>query len=377
MDLPVGYRDFHSDDFINYQLNRWCSLGYTREEDLEHVGQVTSSTDDYVEAFVDLAETARRESRLKNASFYYRAAEFLASPERNRKGALYDSFRALFDRAFEDAPFERNAVPYQDGQLPVLRYPARGDKKGTLVAHGGFDSVIEAFHVMWTHFAGDGYEVVAFEGPGQGAALRRHGLLFDHDWEKPTSAVLDHFDLSDISLFGASMGGYWGLRAAAFEKRIQRVIAFPPVYDWTEVLGELAQGITEALMKADWLMNAVTRLQMTVSRRERFMVEHVRFITDRETPLEASKWVLEMNKEHLHSEKVDQDVLLLGGENDAFQPPILLRKQAEALTEARSVTTRVFTEAEHADQHCQMGNLRLALTVMTDWLDRYEDGTSR
>ena len=47
--------------------------------------------------------------------------------------------------------------------------------------------------------------------------------------------------------------------------------------------------------------------------------------------------------------------------------------QARALTGARSVTTRMFTRAEQADQHCQMGNLELACEVLTTWLRRAEE----
>ena len=59
---------------------------------------------------------------------------------------------------------------------------------------------------------------------------------------------------------------------------------------------------------------------------------------------------------------------MLCGEHDAFQPPVLTRAQADALTAARSVAVRTFTRAEHADQHCQMGNLDLACRVLTAWL---------
>lgn len=62
------------------------------------------------------------------------------------------------------------------------------------------------------------------------------------------------------------------------------------------------------------------------------------------------------------------DVLLLAGENDAFQPLILLEKQKEALVNAKSVTERVFTKSEHADQHCQIGNIGLVSQVMVDWV---------
>jgi hypothetical protein len=53
---------------------------------------------------------------------------------------------------------------------------------------------------------------------------------------------------------------------------------------------------------------------------------------------------------------------------DSFQPPSLTRAQAKALTAARSVTVRMFTKSEDADQHCQIGNIGLACRVLTTWL---------
>nr|AAU83293.2 hypothetical protein GZ27E6_14 [uncultured archaeon GZfos27E6]QNO51414.1 hypothetical protein PFCPEAIJ_00016 [Methanosarcinales archaeon ANME-1 ERB6]QNO53027.1 hypothetical protein GKHFHOKN_00003 [Methanosarcinales archaeon ANME-1 ERB6] len=45
-------------------------------------------------------------------------------------------------------------------------------------------------------------------------------------------------------------------------------------------------------------------------------------------------------------------------------------KQAEALTNARSIEKRVFTKEEHASSHCQVGNLTLAINYIIDWIDR-------
>jgi hypothetical protein len=75
-----------------------------------------------------------------------------------------------------------------------------------------------------------------------------------------------------------------------------------------------------------------------------------------------------MNADHLGSAQVTQDVLLMCGEHDSFQPPSLTRAQAKALTAARSVTVRMFTRSEDADQHCQIGNIGLACRVLTTWL---------
>ena len=96
---------------------------------------------------------------------------------------------------------------------------------------------------------------------------------------------------------------------------------------------------------------------------------------DSDDPADVAEWFLGMNAEHLDSGRVTQDVLLMCGEHDAFQPPALTRAQSRALTSARSVTVRMFTRAEQADQHCQMGNLELACQVLTTWLRAADTST--
>jgi hypothetical protein len=69
------------------------------------------------------------------------------------------------------------------------------------------------------------------------------------------------------------------------------------------------------------------------------------------------------------SPQVTADVLLLCGANDHYVPVAQLRDQIATLTNARSVTARVFTRDEQAHNHCQVGNIALSLRVMLDWLD--------
>ena len=66
---------------------------------------------------------------------------------------------------------------------------------------------------------------------------------------------------------------------------------------------------------------------------------------------------------------VIQDVLLMAGAKDHYIPLQMLPDQLMTLTAAHSVTARVFTEAESAQNHCQIGNMGLALKVIFDWLD--------
>jgi len=73
---------------------------------------------------------------------------------------------------------------------------------------------------------------------------------------------------------------------------------------------------------------------------------------------------------------VTQDVLLMAGTKDVLISFPMLGEQLLTLTAVRSVTARVFTEAEHAAAHCQCGNTGLAIKVILDWLDAFGGRTT-
>jgi hypothetical protein len=164
------------------------------------------------------------------------------------------------------------------------------------------------------------------------------------------------------------MGGYWALRAAGREPRINRVVSWPPVYDWLHQLPRPLRAIARRMFRFRGFMNWSIRVRARLFPVLGYVVDQTLYLVDGHEPMEVADWFLGMNAEHLGSDRVTQDVLLLCGEHDAFQPAVLTRRQAEALTSARSVQVRMFTAAEHADTHCQMGNLDLACRVVTTWL---------
>ena len=53
---------------------------------------------------------------------------------------------------------------------------------------------------------------------------------------------------------------------------------------------------------------------------------------------------------------------------------VYYQEQIDALVNARSVTGRLFTEAEHADHHCQIGNMGLALDTIDEWIEEKTNG---
>ena len=94
------------------------------------------------------------------------------------------------------------------------------------------------------------------------------------------------------------------------------------------------------------------------------------YVAKKEDPMDAFEEVfLKMNEENLHSDLVKQDVLILTGRDDHFIPFRAHKMQVKALTNARSVTAKVFTKETDANNHCQIGNIGLALDIMVKWIE--------
>jgi pimeloyl-ACP methyl ester carboxylesterase len=374
--FPVGYRTFHKKQLYNYQLNRPYSLGYARAEDLEEAGKRIGSFDDWKTEMVRQSERAETEGRLMNAAFHARAAEFYTFPDDPDKGALYERFVELFREAFRDHSIERTRVPYERAWLPIM-IVAPEDPDGTIVLHGGYDSFIEEFYSLMRFFAAAGYRVVGFEGPGQGAARRRAGLPLNFRWEKAVGAVLNELDLDQVTLIGLSMGGYFALRAAAFEPRVARVVASGHAYDYRKVAPAPAVWLLEFFR--DHLRDFTNRLSLRKIRKggmEAWNISHLMYVTDLDEPMAALDFAFSMNEEHLHADRIRQDVLVLASREDHFIPFRLHERGLRQLTLARSVTSRVFTRQDHAQNHCQIGNMRLALDVMRKWIEGLQGGCS-
>jgi hypothetical protein len=64
-----------------------------------------------------------------------------------------------------------------------------------------------------------------------------------------------------------------------------------------------------------------------------------------------------------------RDVLILNGREDHLIPIRAHQMQMRVLTNTKSLEGRVFTENEQAQNHCQVGNTKLALDVMLKWLN--------
>ncbi len=69
------------------------------------------------------------------------------------------------------------------------------------------------------------------------------------------------------------------------------------------------------------------------------------------------------------SSRLTQDVLLMAGAEDHYIPVHQLPDQIATLAHVRSLTARLFTHAEQAQNHCQIGSMGLAFRVILEWME--------
>jgi len=129
-----------------------------------------------------------------------------------------------------DPPAERVEISYSRHQLAgILRRPAGVDKSPLVVMVPGLDSTKEELQPTADHFLRRGLATLAIDGPGQGEA--EYELPIEPAYERPVAAVLDWvekqdgLDSSRTGLYGISLGGYYALRAAAYEPRLKAAVS--------------------------------------------------------------------------------------------------------------------------------------------------------
>jgi pimeloyl-ACP methyl ester carboxylesterase len=368
--FPVGYYKLHPTKIIDYQLNRWHALGYVPLETMRRLGNEIHGLADWKNVMLRASENAWQNGKEIEGLFLLRAAEFFTEPSDPDKIPLYDRFISAFhEQVFANDCITRHRIPYEGKHLPALRVAAyQQPAQGTLVMHGGFDSFIEEFYSLACFHAARGYDVILFEGPGQGGALRHEGMPLIHAWEKPARAVLDAFGVDDVTWLGISMGGWLCFRAAAFEPRIARVVASSIAFDYMQIPPKAIASFARWLFKHPAIMERMTEFKIKRMPQEKWGIDNLRFISKTQTALEAGLFITQFNEENQQPQRVLQDVLILTGAEDHFVPLKMHKLQVAALQNARSVTSRIFTEDEHAANHCQVGNMGLAMEVMSEWM---------
>jgi pimeloyl-ACP methyl ester carboxylesterase len=325
-----------------------------------------------------------RDSFLR-ASIYYRTAEFFlhGNPSDPRLKLAYEktveaykASAALFSPAIESIE-----IPYENTSLPgyLHRVDDSGARRPLLIMHTGFDGSAEEMHTLGVRAAVErGYNVLAFDGPGQFGPLHREGLKFRADWENVVAPVVD-FALNlpevapeKIALMGASLGGYLAPRAAAFEKRLAAVIANDGVMDFGAAqLALMKSADQEATLfdiqadEAPEMDRLLTQLAQSSPTLE-WAFAHGAYAFGAHSTREFLRKSLDYHLRDGIAEKISCPTLVCDAEGDLFfkgQPEELFKR----LTCPK--TLMLFTSREGSGSHCQVGAARLAFGRIYDWLD--------
>ncbi|HDR9881370.1 TPA: alpha/beta hydrolase [Burkholderia cenocepacia] len=321
-----------------------------------------------------------REAFLR-ASNYYRTAEFF---KRANPAGDADVIR-LSARSTEtfiqaaqllDTPFEVVEIPYEGTTLHGYLFlaDASGEPRATVIYNNGFDSTQEESYVAVGAAAlRRGYNVLSFDGPGQGAAIRQSNLTFRPDWEKVITPVID-FALTrkeiasdKIVLFGYSLGGYLVARAAAFDTRPAAIILDDGILDFHAACEQMLPPFLLEWIHAnnDASANAVLQMLMSIKTAARWGVRNGMWTFGATSPSEFVRMTKLYTLEGI-ANKIKSPTLVLDAENDHSlkgQPRAIYTK----LTAPKRLVT--LTGAEGAGEHCHMGAMSRAHQVMFDWLD--------
>jgi len=350
-----------------------------------------TETADRIQGIAEASDAAghrisAREAFLRASNYYWAATFFSDStsdpsqlvPTWQKHRAAWDAFVARLD-----VPAETIEIPYEDTTLPGYAFTVdlSGTPRPWIIMNNGSDGTMAD---MWSQGAAAalrrGYNVLMFDGPGQGESLYLHNLYFRHDWEAVITPVVDYLltrpdvDPDRIALQGVSQGGYWVPRSVAFEHRIAAAIADPGVMNviksWTASIPD--EAIEELFSAEGEELDAIKReFDQGVEEGKKQSVAFRFNIEFRMRPYGTTSFaetLLMLRDYSLDgiAENITCPIVITYPEGEEFWP-----EQSQVLYDAIQSPKELvlFTAAEGADLHCEPKALGLRSQRIFDWLD--------
>jgi hypothetical protein len=323
------------------------------------------------------------------AQTYYRTAEFFlhANPDDPRILESWQKSRDTFRDAMnlDPVPMEIVSIPYENTTIPGYFYTVdkTGMKRPLLIVQTGYDGTQEELYAYALEGVRRGYNVLTFEGPGQGEVIRVQHIPFRYDWEAVVTPVIDwavgrpEVDSERIALWGISFGGYLVPRAAAFDHRISALIADSGIYDMAQgEVDQFRQGSPDAqnltrqdvfnfIEKNRDLMNKDMYARMNNSTSMEWAITQGMFVFGVDSPVDVmlayKDYTLEGVIDSIRCPTLACDGISdskIGGQGKIFYDNLKSPK-----------TYLLFTNEYCAGEHCQLGASALSFQEKFDWLD--------
>ena len=332
------------------------------------------------EASASAGQVTSARSGFFRAANYFRTAGLFAMgvPADPRLAQAHrrevDSFRR--GAAMLAVPPEIVQIPYEGSFLPGYHFRAAADAapRATMILVTGYDGTAEELYFANGAAALErGYNVLAFDGPGQGAMLIDRRVPLRPDWENVITPVVDYLlarpdtDPQRIVLTGLSLGGYLAPRAATAEHRLAACISDCGPYDVSDALSrrlpgflarQLPDGNATLLRLLNRLVHAVMNKPTAGWAMRRNLMAHG--LTD---PLNYFKIAPQYSLKGLE-DRISCPTFVCSAENDD------LSADASKLYDALTCPKRYyqFTSAEGAGEHCEGTARTLFHQHAFDWL---------
>lgn len=378
LEFKQGVYHLNPDPNFNFQLNRvilWD--GGDLNDVMQAAKRITDSTS-WKQEMIYFGDNALSQNRIPQAIAYYQMSEFFDGNPSNKQYYIKatELFYEYYHSYFDERRVQKIQVPYEDVMLPIMVAKTQKQCKGTILLHGGNDSCFEEMFLPMLYLSEHGYDVYLFEGPGQGNVLRVQGKHFTYAWERPVKAILDFFHLNDVIIIGVSLGAMLALRAAALDKRITRAVSWSVFPDFLDVvldqIPKKVAGIVRFMLKHNLriVLSPILCMMKLIRKNDplfQWGVNHGMYAYGADSIYDYLKKVSKYQIMDVAS-MIEQDVLILGANQDHLVDYRMIGKEINALTNANSLTFRLFTEKENAGNHCNLGNAKLALDVILQWL---------
>ena len=217
-----------------------------------------------------------------------------------------------------------------------------------LISVGGLDSFKDELWFMTGRGALQrGMSVLLVDGPGQGGALRRHGLVTRHDYEVPIGKCIDWLeqrkdvDASRIAMSGSSLGGYYAARAGSMEPRLAACISHGAIWD-----------IHERWKARD---------------DNHGLAGHIKWVFGAKSMAEATEIARPFKLEGV-LENMRCPYLIIHGGHDVLGVESVRTVHDYAIRHGVKATLRLTSEEETGAEHCQHDNPTIGQELMLDWL---------
>lgn len=316
------------------------------------------------------------------AAEYYRAAEFFLHTELQDPRMLTtwqlsrDAF--LLGASLADHPIIRVEIPFEGAYLPA--YLCLVDESDVvrplIIAHSGFDGTKEELYFSLGRCAVErGYNCLLFEGPGQGQVIRVQGIHFRPDWENVVSPVVDYalelpyVDEDRIVLIGYSMGGYLAPRAMTGEHRPVSCVANGGVYSmYQSVIGTNIPNMNQILEdeEACQEFDGEIRAMMEEDLFLKWFYNNGMYTFGADSPSEFMRLMQGYTLDG-RVRDISCSMLVLDSSGDR-----LTGGQATILYDSLECPRQyvLFTQAQGADEHCQMGAVEVSNEAIFCWLEQ-------